>query len=202
VHRSLFDETTLPGPAVADAPAGFHYRPEFLSPDEEERLVAEIRALELAPFEMRGMVSRRRVAHFGWRYGYESWRVEPGRAIPEPLVEVRRRLAEALALDPEELAQALVTEYAPGAGIGWHRDAPMFGLVAAVSLLSPCRFRFRRGKPAAREVRELQVLPRSMYALTGAARSEWQHSIPPAKAVRYSITFRTLRRDRADQPAG
>jgi hypothetical protein len=38
-----------------------------------------------------------------------------------------------------------------------------------------------------------QILPRSGYVLSGAARYAWQHSIPPTKALRYSITFRTLR---------
>jgi hypothetical protein len=30
--------------------------------------------------------------------------------------------------------------------------------------------------------------------ISGAARSKWQHSIAPAKELRYSITFRTLRK--------
>jgi len=29
--------------------------------------------------------------------------------------------------------------------------------------------------------------------LTGAAREVWEHSIPPVEALRYSVTFRTLR---------
>jgi hypothetical protein len=29
--------------------------------------------------------------------------------------------------------------------------------------------------------------------LDGAARWQWQHSIPPGREERYSITFRTLR---------
>jgi hypothetical protein len=36
--------------------------------------------------------------------------------------------------------------------------------------------------------------PRSGYVLAGEARSAVQHSIPPAKELRYSIRFRTLRR--------
>jgi DNA oxidative demethylase len=39
----------------------------------------------------------------------------------------------------------------------------------------------------------IELEPRSVYVFAGAARSEWQHSIPPAKELRYSITFRTLR---------
>ncbi len=40
-------------------------------------------------------------------------------------------------------------------------------------------------------------LPDSLaYVLTGSARFAWQHSIPPVSSLRYSITFRTLRRSR------
>ena len=53
--------------------------------------------------------------------------------------------------------------------------------------------RFQRGKGPARQVREVTLAPRSAYVLAGAARYAWQHSIPPTKALRYSITFRTLR---------
>ncbi|HEX7256079.1 MAG TPA: hypothetical protein VF236_09155 [Gaiellaceae bacterium] len=40
---------------------------------------------------------------------------------------------------------------------------------------------------------EVLLEPRSGYVLTGPARTSWQHSIPPTKELRYSITFRTLR---------
>ena len=60
--------------------------------------------------------------------------------MPEFLLPVRARLADFVSVAPEELAEALVTEYPAGAGIGWHRDAPAFGIVAAVSLGSSCRY--------------------------------------------------------------
>jgi DNA oxidative demethylase len=34
---------------------------------------------------------------------------------------------------------ALVNEYPPGAPIGWHRDAPQYGIVIGISLASTCR---------------------------------------------------------------
>jgi len=37
------------------------------------------------------------------------------------------------------------------------------------------------------------VRRRSLYIITGEARSEWQHSIAPVKETRYSVTLRTLR---------
>ena len=87
----------------------------------------------------------------------------------------------------------MLTEYPPGAPIGWHRDAPPFGDVIGISLLSACRFRFRRGRTGAWETTEVQLMPRSIYLLTGPARTEWEHCIPAVSALRYSITFRTLR---------
>jgi len=93
-----------------------------------------------------------------------------------------------------------VTEYPEGAGIGWHRDAPHFGLVVGVSLLSACRLRLQRGAGLARQTRAIILEPRSSYVLDGEVRWQWRHSIPPTKALRYSVTFRTLRsrRDTAD----
>ena len=88
----------------------------------------------------------------------------------------------------------LVTEYGPGAGIGWHRDKAVFGETVGVSLLSPCVLRLRRKVGERKWERgNLTAEPRSAYLLSGPARSEWEHSIPPVDALRYSITFRNLR---------
>src|SRR5688572_33320855 len=45
---------------------------------------------------------------------------------------------------PDRFELVLLIEYAPGAGIGWHRDRPVFGDVIGISLLAPARLRFRR----------------------------------------------------------
>ncbi len=181
--------------AIAPDPIpGFLYRPDFLSPAEERELLGAVAPLELGEFRMRGVAAKRRVLHFGWSYGYESPRIEEGPSIPDFLMPLRNRLAGFAGVEPDNLAEALITEYTPGAGIGWHRDAPMFGLVAAVSLSGACRMRFRRGATGEWQYREQELAARSAYVISGEARSEWQHSIPPAKALRYSITFRTLRR--------
>ncbi len=179
---------------MGELPGGFLYRPDFITPEEESELLAGIAGLEFAQVRMRGVTAKRRVAHFGWVYGYESWRITPGAAIPSFLEPLRARAGDLVSAEPGELAEALVTEYSPGAAIGWHRDAPMFGVVVAVSLLGSGRLRFRRGEAGSRETSEIRVEPRSAYVLSGSARSDWQHSIPPVEALRYSITFRTLRR--------
>ena len=178
---------------AARVPDGFVYVPDIISDVEERELTTRLSAIEFSAVEMRGQVARRRTAHFGWVYGYESWRITPGPPIPENLLGLRARVAAVAALEPSELDEVLVTEYPPGAGIGWHRDAPQFGTVIGVSLLSDCRMRFQRGKGAARETWAAQLAPRSMYVLRDEVRQHWQHSIPPTRALRYSITFRTLR---------
>jgi alkylated DNA repair dioxygenase AlkB len=143
---------------------------------------------------MHGVVAKRQVVHFGWDYGYDSWTISPAEQIPEWLLPLRARAAAAMCVDDEAIQEVLVTRYQPGAGIGWHRDAPMFGpAVVGVSLLGTYRMRFQRTVGGKRQTAEAVLAPRSSYVLAGAARFVWQHSIPPAKALRYSITLRTLK---------
>ncbi|MFL5347006.1 MAG: alpha-ketoglutarate-dependent dioxygenase AlkB [Hyalangium sp.] len=178
----------------SERPEGLIYVPEFMTEAEERELLEHVPAVSYAEIRMRGQVARRRTAHFGWLYGYESWKVDPGPPIPGFLLPLRARCAELMEESSERLVEALLSEYTPGATIGWHRDAPMFGpKVVGVSLGSPCRMRFQRGKDEERRTFEVELQPRSAYVLSGEARSAWQHSIPAVKQTRYSITFRTLR---------
>ena len=87
--------------------------------------------------------------------------------------------------------------YPPGAPIGWHRDSPSYELVAGLSLGAPARIRLPHGSGADRVVYELLLEPRSAYVLAGESRWKWEHHLPPAKELRYSITFRSLRNPRA-----
>jgi DNA oxidative demethylase len=177
---------------VGDSPEGLVYRPDFLSANEEQDLLAAIEQLDFRETSMRGQTARRTARHFG--YDYERYgRLVPGDPLPAWLASLRDGCARLAGLEPEELAQALVQRYPPGATIGWHRDAPMFGSVVGVSLASACRMRFQRGRGDERETFELELEPRSAYVLAGAARNAWQHSIPPTKNLRYSVTYRTLR---------
>ena len=177
-----------------DAPEGLTYRPQFLTPDEEASLLSFVEGLEFREVTMRGQTARRTVRHFGFDYGYESWKLAPGEPIPPELVSLGDRCAALAGIEPRLLVQALVTHYPPGAGIGWHRDAPTFGpRVVGVSLGSTCRMHFQRQTEDRRRVFELQLEPRSAYVLAGPARSAWQHAIPATKETRYSITFRGLR---------
>jgi DNA oxidative demethylase len=181
-------------------PEGLVYRPEFVSPADADILLSNIRELDFSDVRMRGVTARRRVAQFGWTYRFEPRMLEMGRPIPEFLLPLRDRVAGLCHVESAEFGEALITEYPRGATIGWHRDAPVFGIVAGVSLGSSCRFRMRRGEGRKAEQVSLELRPRSVYVLDGAARTEWQHSIPATDGLRYSVTFRTLRRTSPDVP--
>jgi alkylated DNA repair dioxygenase AlkB len=184
----------------ADVPDGFQYRNDFITKDEEAALADEIARVEFAPFEMRGVVARRRVAFFGSSYDSGGASTPP---IPEFLMPLRERIAAWAGLDAAAFAMALINQYPPGAPIGWHRDAPQYDIVAGVSLLSPCRMKFRPYiSPSAREsssdrrrtaTHEIALERRSGYLMTGTSRSAFEHHIPTVDSLRYSITFRTLR---------
>jgi len=185
---------SLPDSAM---PEGFSYRGEVLSQAEGEALVSQIAALELLPFEFHGYRAHRRVHSYGWRYDYAAQVLRPAEPLPGFLLPVRERAAAAAGLAADRLQQALVTEYAPGAGIGWHRDKPMFGELVAVSLSAACRLRFRRRQGRGWLRASVLLEPRSVYHLTGPARLDWEHGIAPLDRLRYSVTFRTLVRSEA-----
>lgn len=177
-----------PGP-----PEGFVYQPEFISGAEEAELARLLAPLPFEAFEFRGYLGRRRVTSFGWRYDFNQGGLKPAPEFPTWLLPLRDRVAAFAGLEGAALQHALVTEYAPGAGIGWHRDRPQFEDVVGVSLLAPCLFRFRRRRGESWERASLTVQPRSIYLLRGPARRDWEHSVPPVERLRYAVTFRSFR---------
>ncbi len=180
---------------VPERPAGLLYHPDLLDDAQEHALVAAFRRYDFEQVVMHGQPARRTVRHFGFGYDYDSARVVPGDPLPPELLELRERCAAPAGVPAEGLVEALVTRYPPGATIGWHRDAPIFGpTVVGVSLLSASTMRFQRRLGGERRVFELLLAARSGYVLAGAARTGWQHSIPPVPLLRYSVTFRSLRR--------
>ncbi len=175
-------------------PTGFHYWSDLLSPAAQDLLVRHMAELPFKPFEFHGYHGNRRTISFGLRYDYASRKVEASAPMPDFLIELRKQMAALVGLPGDDFAQALINEYAAGAGIGWHRDKPQFGLVMGLSLLTPCVLRFRRTDGEKWERAAAPLEPGSAYLLSGPTRSEWQHSILPMDALRYSVTFRTLAR--------
>lgn len=175
-------------------PPGFLYRPDVLTPEDERRLLNGIADLPFREFQFHGFDGRRRVVSFGWRYDFSEHKALPADPIPDFLLETHRKVQEASGFSLPNLAQVLVTEYAPGAPIGWHRDRPFFDDVMGLSLASACNFRLRKLLDERKWQRvSLRLEPRSAYLLRGEARRKWEHSIPPVESLRYSVTFRNLR---------
>jgi DNA oxidative demethylase len=180
---------------MGDAPEGLIYRPDLLSTGDERELLERFETLRFDDIRMHGVVAKRTARHFGFDYDYERRGViADAEPIPDWLAPVRAAGARLAGIEADALVEALVQRYPEGAQIGWHRDAPMFGTVVGVSLLSASRMRFRRGGVGDRETWEIVLEPRSGYVLAGEVRTKWQHHVPPTKALRYSITFRTLKR--------
>ena len=189
------DQPTL-FPSQEPLPEGFRYWPEFLSAEEERDLVAQFVPLPFESFQFHGFTGKRRVVSFGWRYDFEDRALRKADDMPPFLLPLRERAATLAGLGPAALQHALITEYAPGAGIGWHRDKAVFDEVVGISLLSRCDFRFRRRAGETWERATVDMAARSAYLLSGPSRTEWEHSIPEVDTLRYSITFRNFREGR------
>jgi alkylated DNA repair dioxygenase AlkB len=174
-------------------PAGFRYAPELIGEDAEARLIEAFADLPFREFEFHGFLGKRRVVAFGSRYDFNRGGLRAAAPLPPFLLPLRERAAAFAGLAPERLQHALVTEYRPGTAIGWHRDRPDYEDVIGVSLVSPCTFRLRRKRDAGWDRAALRLDRRSVYLLRGPARDEWEHSIPAVDALRYSVTFRSLR---------
>ncbi|MET0308450.1 MAG: alpha-ketoglutarate-dependent dioxygenase AlkB [Sphingomonas sp.] len=179
----LFDKPTLPG---------FVLRDDSITPDEEANLIAGIDSAPLEPFRFQGWLGKRLTASFGWRYDFEDASFRETLAIPGWLLPLRARAAAFAGLAPDELIQVLLTRYDPGAGIGWHRDRPVFEHVIGISLGNPATMRLRRRRPGGFDRFAAPLAPRSIYHLSGEARHAWEHSIAPMEAQRWSVTFRSL----------
>jgi alkylated DNA repair dioxygenase AlkB len=174
-------------------PEGFRYQPALIDGTTETRMLEQIAALPFREFEFHGYTAKRRVISFGWQYDFGVERLHRVDDMPEFLLELRESAARFAGISPTALQHVLVMEYGPGAAIGWHRDKSVFGEIVGISLRSPCTFRLRRAVGARWERVSLIAEPRSAYLLSGAARSEWEHSIPAVDELRYSVTYRTLR---------
>jgi alkylated DNA repair dioxygenase AlkB len=148
----------------------------------------------LEPFDFHGFKANRRVTSYGWRYDFDSARLVSSNPIPDWLLPVRKLATEFAGLGSDEFRQVLISEYSPGAGIGWHKDKAVYDKIVGVSLGSVCTLRFRRptGGDGKWHRYSLPVTPGSFYLLSGDARAVWEHSIPAVTALRYSLTFRSL----------
>ena len=186
-HGDLF-ETPLP----RVGPPGLACAPDLITAPEEQSLLDRLADIEVTPFRFQGWLGKRLTASFGWRYDFDTARFDPADPIPDFLLPLRERAAAFAGLAPEELVQSLVVRYDPGAGIGWHRDRPLFEHVIGVSLEAPATLRLRRRRERGFDRAAPPLAPRSIYHLSGEARYGWEHSIAAMTARRWSVTFRSL----------
>jgi alkylated DNA repair dioxygenase AlkB len=95
------------------------------------------------PSCMTPRTGKRRTVSFGWRYDFNCGGLTKADDMLEFLIGLRA-WAESFAENPPGgFQQVLVTEYPPGAGIGWAQRALRVCDVVGISLLSPCTFRMR-----------------------------------------------------------
>ena len=171
---------------------GLRYVEDLVSKAEEADLLDRLRAMDLAPFRFQGWIGKRRTRSFGWRYDFDDASFTQAEPLPLWLHPLRDKAAAFAGLEAGEFVHVLLARYDPGAGIGWHRDRPVFDRVVGVSLGAPATLRFRQRVESGFRRASLLVEPRSAYLLSAQARHEWEHSIAPGEALRFSITFRTL----------
>lgn len=186
--------------AAPTLPPGMQYRREFISVAEEADLIERIRELPLAEAKYHQYTARRRTMSFGASYDFSKQRASPAPELPPCFHWLRARAAEWAGLDPNELVQTLIAEYRVGTPLGWHRDVPDYEVIVGVSLAGVARLRMRPypwSPERKREIIAIELEPRSAYILRAAARWGWQHQVPPTKALRYSITFRSARHPRS-----
>jgi alkylated DNA repair dioxygenase AlkB len=182
--------------APSPPPPGMHYRSEFVSPDEEQALIAAIRSLPLTEAKYQQYTARRRTVNFGAGYDFSHQHATPAPALPEQFHWLLDRAAAWAGLNPSSFVQALVAEYRVGTPLGWHRDVPDYEVIVGISLAGAARLRMRPypySLQRKREVIAVTLEPRSAYILSGVARWGWQHQVPPTKVLRYSVTFRSAR---------
>lgn len=179
----LFDIPAVPGLGT---------QPDVLTQSEERALIGAIDAVDLAPFRFQQWTGKRLTHSFGWQYDFQSGELGRGAPMPDWLLPIRDRAADAAGLATAELVQALLLRYDPGAGIGWHRDRPIYDQVVGISLGAPATMRFRRKEGERWRRVNVPLEPRGLYHLSGEVRQDWEHSIAPIDQTRWSITFRSF----------
>ena len=177
-------------------PPGFSYRENFITEDEEKKLLDYIGRLKLHAFKFHGFMARRMVASFGYDWSFTRRELSKGEKIPDPFGFLIERTGEEIDEAPSHFSELLVSRYPPGSVINWHRDAPPFDVIAGISLQADCTFRLRPYGKLLRTRKSVVSIPvsrRSLYVMVGPSRIEWEHCILPVTQERFSITLRTMR---------
>jgi len=165
---------------------------DWIDAETEAWLIAAIDRTALSPFKFQGWLGKRLTSSFGFHYDFERGQFGATDPLPDWLAPIKARAAAFAGLDDALLVQALLIRYDPGAGIGWHRDRPVFEHVVGISLGAPATLRLRRRTAKGFDRATAPLAPRSIYHLSGEARHDWEHSIAEMAETRWSITFRSF----------
>ena len=149
----------------AVVPPGLEFREEFVGPQRRGALLERGRtpAIQAVRVSRLDRKPRDRVVRLALRLQPDA--VSRRRRYPISCCRCASARQDSQAIGSREFEQALVIRYGEGAGIGWHRDRPVFDRVFGLSLLSPCMLRFRRRRGADFERFALGAPPRSAYLL-------------------------------------
>jgi alkylated DNA repair dioxygenase AlkB len=190
---TLFD-AAVQGPEIP----GLRYISDFITPAEEKDLLGKIDAgVWLTDL-------KRRVQHYGYKYDYKARRIDVQMrlgALPDWIAAVALKIHASGCFENHIPDQVIVNEYEPGQGIAPHIDCePCFtDTIVSLSLQSAAIMEFSKGG----ETIPYLLKPRSIVVLTGEARYDWTHAIPPRKKDnfqglvclrkrRISLTFRKV----------
>lgn len=177
---------------AALAALGFTLVPEFITPAEEQQLLAQL-VFDKSPAVTERIATdytgRSAVQRYGSRVPYANYIASP--VIPPYFTPLLDRLVERqyMKLRPDSVT---ANEYLPGAVIHAHIDAPMGGgTITVLSLASPATMVLALKQKNLRHA--ILLPPRSLVQLRGPSRYVWTHEILPVPETRYSLVFRCSR---------
>lgn len=181
-------------------PEGLQYFPNFLSQDQSQIVLDELknsdRWIGVTPSQ-----KSRRVIQYGYKYPYTGGKLEKIDPIPaifdQMIFNPKSKIVD---FEPDQL---IINEYLPGQGINPHTDhTQLFGdKVACVTIGSGCEIEFTH--PSLPKYK-IYVEPNSLYIMSGQSRYQWKHAICPRKndqvkdqstirGQRISLTYRTVK---------
>ena len=73
--------------------AGLDYREDLITAAEQAELLAQLEALDLAPFRFHGWLGNRKTQSFGWRYDFDDASFTPADPLPDGLLPLRAKAA-------------------------------------------------------------------------------------------------------------
>ncbi|KAJ1947783.1 hypothetical protein GGF37_000160 [Kickxella alabastrina] len=207
-------------PETLDSHNGLHYMANFITEDEEQRImqcIGDDEQREIAAgvgnADKWYRVQERFVKHYGHSFDYHRKHIgdasmTASQSLPSwihPFIgRIHQQLPHLFADQyPDQLT---IQRYPPGAGIAFHADShtSFTDTLVILSMGTPVQMDFR--KPASHALVTLDLEPGSLVLMTGEARYGWEHAIRIRRSdvidgklrernERWSITMRIVNKD-------